>query len=103
GACTSPTPFPTCPTSRSTCPAGSPSPSATPPTGCAAAWPTPSATCSRPAWPPPPRPGPPGAARLSRYVAPRLLDTLSLPFGPAPYLKLMPPALPDGDLPLVRG
>jgi hypothetical protein len=33
----------------------------------------------------------------------RLLDSLSLPFGPATRLKLMRPALPDGDLPLVRG
>jgi hypothetical protein len=33
----------------------------------------------------------------------RLLDSLSPPFGPATYLKLMHPALPDGDLPLVRG
>jgi hypothetical protein len=45
----------------------------------------------------------PGDGPVFRYVADRLLDSLSLPFGPATYLKLMHPALPDGDLPLVRG
>jgi hypothetical protein len=38
-----------------------------------------------------------------RYVADRLLDSLSLPFGPATYLKLMHPALPDGDPAMVHG
>jgi hypothetical protein len=45
----------------------------------------------------------PGDGPVFRYVADRLLDSLSLPFGPATYLKLMHPALPDGDLPLVHG
>jgi hypothetical protein len=45
----------------------------------------------------------PGDGPLFRYVADRLLDSLSLPFGPATYLKLMHPALPDGDLAMVRG
>jgi hypothetical protein len=39
----------------------------------------------------------PGDGPVFRYVADRLLDSLSLPFGPATYLKLMHPALPDGD------
>ena len=38
-----------------------------------------------------------------RYLASRLLESLSQPFGPATYLELMKPALPDGDLPFVRG
>jgi hypothetical protein len=45
----------------------------------------------------------PGDGPVFRYVADRLLDSLSLPFGPATYLKLMHPALPDGDVALVRG
>jgi hypothetical protein len=45
----------------------------------------------------------PGDGPVFRYVADRLLDSLSLPFGPATYLKLMHPALPDGDLPMVHG
>ena len=45
----------------------------------------------------------PGDGPVFRYVADRLLDSLSLPFGPATYLKLMHPALPDGDLAMVHG
>ena len=45
----------------------------------------------------------PGDGPMFRYVADRLLDSLSLPFGPATYLKLMHPALPDGDLAMVHG
>jgi hypothetical protein len=45
----------------------------------------------------------PGEGPLFRYVADRLLESFSLPFGPATYLKLMHPALPDGDMALVHG
>jgi hypothetical protein len=38
-----------------------------------------------------------------RYLADRLLDSFLLPFGPATYLKLMHPALPDGDMAMVHG
>jgi hypothetical protein len=44
----------------------------------------------------------PGDGPVFRYLADRLLDSLSLPFGPATYLKLMHPALPDGDLAVER-
>src|SRR5215207_2375711 len=44
----------------------------------------------------------PGDGPVFHYVADRLLDSLSLPFGPATYLKLMHPALPDGDLAMVH-
>jgi hypothetical protein len=53
--------------------------------------------------PPPAVTRAPGDGPLFRYVADRLLDSLSLPFGPATYLKLMQPALPDGDPPMVHG
>jgi hypothetical protein len=45
----------------------------------------------------------PGDGPAFRYLADRLLDSLSLPFGPATYLKLMHPALPDGDMAMVHG
>lgn len=45
----------------------------------------------------------PGEGPVFRYVADRLLESFSLPFGPATYLKLMHPALPDGDMALVHG
>src|SRR4030095_3558548 len=44
----------------------------------------------------------PGDGPVFRYVADRLLDSLSLPFGPATYLKLMHPAPPHRALALVR-
>jgi hypothetical protein len=46
---------------------------------------------------------PPGDGPLFRYLVDRLLDSFNLPFGPATYLKLMDPALPDGDAATVRG
>ena len=52
---------------------------------------------------PPAMTRPPGDGPMFRYLADRLLDSLSLPFGPATYLKLMHPGLPDGDLAMVRG
>jgi hypothetical protein len=55
------------------------------------------------ALPPPALTRAPGDGPLFRYVADRLLDSLSLPFGPATYLKLMHPTLPDGDLAMVHG
>jgi hypothetical protein len=45
----------------------------------------------------------PGEGPLFRYIADRLLDSLNLPFGPATYLRLMHPALPDGDLAILHG
>jgi hypothetical protein len=45
----------------------------------------------------------PGEGPLFRYIADRLLDSLNLPFGPATYLRLMHPALPDGDLAVIHG
>jgi hypothetical protein len=45
----------------------------------------------------------PGEGPLFRYIADRLLDSFNLPFGPATYLRLMHPALPDGDLAVIHG
>lgn len=39
---------------------------------------------------------------LFRYLVDRLLDSFDLPLGPARYLELMSPALPDGDGVLAR-
>lgn len=39
----------------------------------------------------------PGAGKVLQYLADRLVDSLSLPFGPAMYLKLMDPTLSDED------
>jgi hypothetical protein len=51
--------------------------------------------------PPPPDTSPPTSGRLFDYLVRRLLDSFNLPFGPARYLELMNPALPDGE-PLLR-
>jgi hypothetical protein len=45
----------------------------------------------------------PGEGPLFEYLAERLLESFDLPFGPATYLKLMHPRLPDGDLAVVHG
>lgn len=51
---------------------------------------------------PPPRVNiPPGSGRLFDYLVARLLDSFNLPLGPARYLELMNPALPDGE-PILR-
>src|SRR5262245_55559321 len=39
----------------------------------------------------------PGDGPVLQYLADRLVDSLSLPFGPATYLKLMDPSLSDED------
>lgn len=39
---------------------------------------------------------------LFRYLVDRLFDSFNLPGGPARYLELMNPTLPDGDGPLAR-
>ena len=40
---------------------------------------------------------PPSAGPLFDYLVDRLFDSFNLPFGPARYLQLMSPLLPDGD------
>jgi hypothetical protein len=53
--------------------------------------------------PPPPDPDPPEEGTpLFRYLVDRLFDSFDLPVGPARYLELMSPALPDGDGALAR-
>jgi hypothetical protein len=49
---------------------------------------------------PPPRTSAPRDGPVLRYLADRLLESLSLPFGPVTYLKLMHPALPAAIFPL---
>lgn len=51
--------------------------------------------------PPPPDTTPPSSRRLFDYLVRRLLDSFNLPFGPARYLELMNPALPDRE-PVLR-
>jgi hypothetical protein len=51
--------------------------------------------------PPPPDTAPPKSGPLFDYLVDRLLDSFDLPFGPAQYLELMNPALPDGE-PVLR-
>jgi hypothetical protein len=52
---------------------------------------------------PPEDPSPPAEATpLFRYLVDRLFDSFNLPVGPARYLELMSPALPDGDGALAR-
>ena len=46
---------------------------------------------------PPRRTRPPGDGPMLQYLADRLVDSLSLPFGPATYLRLMDPTLSDED------
>jgi hypothetical protein len=46
---------------------------------------------------PPPRTKSPSGGPLLQYLADRLVDSLSLPFGPATYLRLMDPTLSDED------
>ena len=46
---------------------------------------------------PPNRVVPPSAGPMLRYLADRLVDSLSLPLGPAVYLRLMDPTLSDED------
>jgi hypothetical protein len=52
--------------------------------------------------PPPPDTSPPSDGPLFDYVVQRLLDSFHLPYGPARYLELMNPALPDGESWLTR-
>lgn len=47
--------------------------------------------------PPPPDTSPPSDGPLFDYVVQRLLDSFHLPYGPARYLELMNPALPDAE------
>ena len=48
--------------------------------------------------PPPPETTPPEeGSPMYRYIVRRLFDSFNLPWGPARYLQLMHPALPDGD------
>jgi hypothetical protein len=47
--------------------------------------------------PPPPDTTPPRSGPLFDYLVERLLDSFNLPMGPARYLELMNPALPDGE------
>ena len=47
--------------------------------------------------PPPVDTTPPGDGELFDYLVDRLFDSFDLPFGPARYLKLMSPLLPDGE------
>jgi hypothetical protein len=46
---------------------------------------------------PPKRIVPPTQGPMLQYLADRLVDSLSLPFGPATYLRLMDPTLSDQD------
>jgi hypothetical protein len=52
---------------------------------------------------PPPSTSPPGEGPGLRYLGDRLLDSLGLPLGPLTYLRLMNPAVPDGDVAGVSG
>jgi hypothetical protein len=53
--------------------------------------------------PPPKDAEPPGEGTvLFRYIVDRLFDSFDLPGGPARYLELMNPTLPDGDGALAR-
>jgi hypothetical protein len=52
--------------------------------------------------PPPPETSPPSDGPLFDFVVQRLLDSFHLPYGPARYLELMNPALPDGETLLTR-
>jgi hypothetical protein len=53
--------------------------------------------------PPPQDSSPPAEGTpLFRYLVDRLFDSFDLPMGPTRYLKLMSPALPDGDGALAR-
>jgi hypothetical protein len=45
----------------------------------------------------------PGGGPLFEYLAERLLESFDLPFGPATYLRLMHPRLPDGDVAILHG
>ena len=47
--------------------------------------------------PPPPDTEPPGSGPLFEYLVDRLFGSFDLPFGPARYLQLMSPLLPDGE------
>jgi hypothetical protein len=47
--------------------------------------------------PPPDVTTPPGEGELFDYLVDRLFDSFDLPFGPARYLQLMSPLLPDGE------
>ena len=46
---------------------------------------------------PPDDPTPPSEGPLFDYLVERLFDSFALPFGPARYLELMNPMLPDGE------
>jgi hypothetical protein len=46
---------------------------------------------------PPARTTAPGSGRLYDYLVGRLFDSFNLPYGPARYLQLMHPSLPDGE------
>jgi hypothetical protein len=50
---------------------------------------------------PPAQRTPPRSGRLFDYLVDRLFDSFDLPFGPARYLELMNPALPDTE-PILR-
>jgi hypothetical protein len=47
--------------------------------------------------PPPPDEVAPGSGPLFDYLCERLFDSFDLPWGPARYLELMSPLLPDGE------
>jgi hypothetical protein len=51
---------------------------------------------------PPPDTTAPGSGSLYDYLVERLLDSFGLPLGPARYLELMDPLLPDGETLLSR-
>lgn len=46
---------------------------------------------------PPPDTTPPSEGELFDYLVDRLLDSFGLPLGPARYLEVMSPLLPDGE------
>jgi hypothetical protein len=46
---------------------------------------------------PPSRTTAPGSGKLFDYFVKRLFDSFNLPYGPARYLELMSPLLPDGE------
>jgi hypothetical protein len=52
--------------------------------------------------PPPTDTSPPSEGPLFDFVVQRLLDSFHLPYGPARYLELMNPGLPDGETWLTR-
>jgi hypothetical protein len=70
-------------------------------TACAAGWRSPRDSFETGS-PPPELAEPPGEGPPFENLVDRLLDSFDLPLGPARYVKLMSPHLPDGETFLSR-